>query len=183
MSRVNSTADLIASDQPVAEEAEKPQLATESTTSADQPTQSDEDLARSLAAAENNIVDDNEPLAKRRRTTRRAAGGDEPVFYGSYQSMSRDQLLSALVRLLRQAKPGSSSIMDLKHLVFATDYESSRGEVVVRDPSHGAFVTTGIRWLIHSCLHHAFAGMEEATKRIGSFSFSFGTGRSTSCGR
>ncbi|KAL3797258.1 hypothetical protein HJC23_004550 [Cyclotella cryptica] len=130
ISRVNSTADLVASGQPVVETEEKTQPTAESTSSVDQPTHSDEALARSLAAAEN-FADDNEPLAKRRRTTRRAAGGgEEPVFYGSYQSMSRDQLLSTLVRLLRLAKPGSSSIMDLKQLVFATDYESSRGEVV-----------------------------------------------------
>ena len=92
-------------------------------------TQNDEELARKLAAeAETN--DDNEPLAKRRRTTRRAAGGDEPVFYGGHQSMSRDQLLETLVRLLRQAKPGSSSMMDLKRLVFADEYDMSRGGAV-----------------------------------------------------
>ncbi len=117
MSKVNSTVDLVASAQPV----------TELSAPSEYPTQSNEALTRSLAAAEN-ATDDNEPLAKRRRTR---AGGDEPVFYGSHQSMSREQLFSTLVRLLRQTKPGSSSIMDLKQLVFATDYESSRGEVVV----------------------------------------------------
>ncbi|KAL7494283.1 hypothetical protein ACHAWT_003308 [Skeletonema menzelii] len=91
-------------------------------------TQNDEELARSLAAAAD--VNDSEPLAKRRRTTRRAAGGDEPVFYGGHQSMSRDQLLETLVRILRQAKPGSSSLMDLKRLVFADDYDMSRGGAV-----------------------------------------------------
>ncbi len=91
-------------------------------------TQNDEELARSLAAASD--ANDNEPLAKRRRTTRRAAGGDEPVFYGGHQSMSRDQLLETLVRLLRQAKPASSSLMDLKRLVFADDYDMSRGGAV-----------------------------------------------------
>jgi hypothetical protein len=91
-------------------------------------TQNDEELARSLAAASE--ANDNEPLAKRRRTTRRAAGGDEPVFYGGHQSMSRDQLLETLVRLLRQAKPGSFSLMDLKRLVFADDYDMSRGGAV-----------------------------------------------------
>jgi hypothetical protein len=45
--------------------------------------------------------------------------------------MSQEQLFSTLVRLLHKAKPGSSSIMELKQLVFVTDYASSRGEVVV----------------------------------------------------
>lgn len=142
MSRVNSTASLAASaggeQKPTGEgiaisnnvasvaTAEAPANGEEAATSV---SQSDEALARSLAAAEN-VAAEDEPLTKRRRVTRRAAGGDEPVFYGSHQSMSRDQLLSTLVRILRQAKPGSSSIMDLKRLVFATDYDSSRGEAV-----------------------------------------------------
>jgi len=95
-------------------------------------THNDEALARALAEGETNLANpgnDSEPAPKRRRT-RRAAGGDEPVFYGSHQSMSRDQLLSTLVRLLGQAKPGSSSIMDLKRLVFSDDFDMSRGGAV-----------------------------------------------------
>jgi hypothetical protein len=67
MSRVNSTVDLVASVQPV----------TELSVPSEYPTQSDEALARSLAAAEN-ATDDNVLLAKCRRTR---AGGDEPLFY------------------------------------------------------------------------------------------------------
>ena len=99
-------------------------------------TQDDEALARSLAAAAESTVND-EPLAKRRRTTRRGGGGDaEPVFYGGHQSMSRDQLLETLIRLLYQASNktpgsvGSSSLMDLKRLVFPDSYDSSRGGLV-----------------------------------------------------
>ena len=66
-SRLNSTVDLVVSAQPV----------TELSAPSEYPTQSDEALARSLAAVEN-ATDDNEPLAKRRRTR---AGGVEPVFY------------------------------------------------------------------------------------------------------
>ena len=128
MSRVNSTADLGAIAQAGIEGEENAQLIAKSSLPMDAQTESDAALAQSLAADEN--VEDDEPLAKRRRTTRRAAGGDEPVFYGSHQSMSREQLISTLVRILRQAKPGSSSIMKLKQLVFATDFEASRGEVV-----------------------------------------------------
>jgi len=116
---VSSSADVQGQAQPAAEAGVNGVAST---------TQNDEELARSLAAAAD--ANDNEPLAKRRRTTRRAAGGDEPVFYGGHQSMSRDQLLESLVRLLRQAKPGSSSLMDLKRLVFADDYDMSRGGAV-----------------------------------------------------
>jgi len=122
MSRVNSVeamADIQVQAQPATEAGLNGGAST---------TQNDEELARSLAAAAD--ANNNEPLAKRRRTTRRAAGGDEPVFYGGHQSMSRDQLLESLVRLLRQAKPGSSSLMDLKRLVFADDYDMSRGGAV-----------------------------------------------------
>jgi hypothetical protein len=124
LSRVNSTVDLVTAGETVT----NPQPTAQSNAIADEQTLNDEALAQSLAAAEN--ADDGEPSAKRRRTTRRAAGGDEPVFYGSHQSISRDQLLSTLVRILRQAKPGSSSIMKLKQMVFASDYDTSRGEVV-----------------------------------------------------
>lgn len=105
-------------------------------TSASVPTssvQNDEELARSLAAAPEGTEDDNLPLAKRRRTTRRAAAsgaGIEPVFYGGHTSMSRDQLLYTLVRLLHQAKPGSSSLMDMKQLIFPENYDHSRGGIV-----------------------------------------------------
>jgi hypothetical protein len=109
MSRVNSTVDLVASAKPV----------TELSAPSEYPIQSNEALARSLAAAEN-ATDDNEPLAKRRRTR---AGGDEPVFYGSHQSMSREQLFSTLVRLLHQTKPGSLSFVDLNQL--PTNYENT----------------------------------------------------------
>ena len=128
MSRVNSTADLAAIVPLGVEGRESTLPIADSSAPMDTQTESDAALAQSLAAAENN--QDEEPLAKRRRTTRRAAGGEEPVFYGSHQSMSREQLISTLVRILRQAKPGSSSIMKLKQLVFATDFEASRGEVV-----------------------------------------------------
>jgi hypothetical protein len=128
MSRASSANDLVAQDtQPETESANISQQLAGSSASIDQQTQNDEELAQSLAAE---ISEVGEPLAKRRRTTRRAAGGDEPVFYGSHQSMSKEQLLSTLVRILRQAKAGSSSIMKLKQLVFATDFEASRGEVV-----------------------------------------------------
>ena len=90
-------------------------------------TQNDEELARSLAAAAETNGDDL-PLAKRRRTTRRAAtSGSEPVFYGGHTSFSRDQLLDSLVRILYQTKPGSSSLMDLKKLVFPEIVDISRG--------------------------------------------------------
>lgn len=128
MSRVNSTADLAVVAQP---ELDATQNNSQPSTDISAPidlTQSDAALAKSLASEEN--ADDDEPLTKRRRTTRRAAGGDEPVFYGSHQSISREQLLSTLVRILRQARPGSCSISKLKQLVFATDFEASRGEVV-----------------------------------------------------
>lgn len=129
MSRASSVSDFVASSavQSMVDDAQNPQPIAESDAPVDQQKMTDEALAQSLAAAENT---DGEPFAKRRRTTRRAAGGDEPVFYGSHQSMSREQLLSTLVRILRQAKPGSSSIMKLKQLVFATDFEASRGQVV-----------------------------------------------------
>ncbi|KAL9184848.1 hypothetical protein ACHAXT_002625 [Thalassiosira profunda] len=81
----------------------------------------DEALARALAS---DAAADAEPLAKRRRTARRtAAGGDEPVFYGGHTAMSKEQLLDALVRLLRHSAPaggatGTMSLMDLKRAVF-----------------------------------------------------------------
>ncbi|KAL7504504.1 hypothetical protein ACHAXN_002145 [Cyclotella atomus] len=128
MSRASSANDLVSKDtQPETEGANISQSLAGSSASIDQQTLNDEVLAQSLAAE---ISDVGEPLAKRRRTTRRGAGGDEPVFYGSHQSMSKEQLLSTLVRILRQAKAGSSSIIKLKQLVFATDFEASRGEVV-----------------------------------------------------
>ena len=127
MSRVNSTVDLTSDGQSGLDVAQNnTQPSTEIGAPIDQ-TQMDAALAKSLASGD---AEDNEPLAKRRRTTRRAAGGDEPVFYGSHQSISREQLLSTLVRILRQARPGSCSISKLKQLVFATDFEASRGEVV-----------------------------------------------------
>ena len=128
MSRVNSVEAMMdVSSSAVVQEQSQPAVEAGVNGGAS-TTQNDEELARSLAAAAD--ANDNEPLAKRRRTTRRAAGGDEPVFYGGHQSMSRDQLLETLVRLLHQAKPGSSSLMDLKRLVFADDYDMSRGGAV-----------------------------------------------------
>ena len=124
ISRVNSV-DAMMDVSSSADVKGQGQIAIEAGTST---TENDEELARSLAAAAE--ASENEPMAKRRRTTRRAAGGDEPVFYGGHQSMSRDQLLESLVRLLHQTKPGSSSLMDLKRLLFADEYDMSRGGLV-----------------------------------------------------
>ena len=44
--------------------------------------------------------------------------------------MSRDQLLDTLTRLLHQTKPGSSSLMAMKNLIFPDNHESSRGSNV-----------------------------------------------------
>ena len=100
-------------------------------------TQSDEELARSLAAASAiEVIDDDNPLAKRRRIARRAvtASAGEPVFYGGNTSMSRDQLCDTLMRLLHQASRcdlgGSSSLTNLKRIIFPENYDSSRGGVV-----------------------------------------------------
>ena len=92
----------------------------------------DEELARSLAAGDG----DDEPLSKRRRTARRGQEKGEPVFYGGHSSMSRDQLLDSLVRLVHQQSlqhsdqsggVGSFSLMDLKRLIFPENYDTSRG--------------------------------------------------------
>lgn len=132
---VSSTAPPAASN---AEAAATVSMATAST-------QNDEALARSLAEAESAAVttaDDNLPLAKRRRTARRGASatdGNEPVFYGGHTSMTRDQLLDTMVRLLEPKSSGGGiasapahtlSLMDIKRLVFPESYETSRGGMV-----------------------------------------------------
>eukprot|EP00571_Detonula_confervacea_P003895 CAMPEP_0172323960 /NCGR_PEP_ID=MMETSP1058-20130122/49994_1 /TAXON_ID=83371 /ORGANISM="Detonula confervacea, Strain CCMP 353" /LENGTH=2248 /DNA_ID=CAMNT_0013040093 /DNA_START=17 /DNA_END=6763 /DNA_ORIENTATION=+ len=104
-------------------------------------TQTDEELARSLSAADKAVINNEDnllPLSKRRRTTRRSTGGDAgggtAVFYGGHQSMSRDQLHDTLVRMLHQAtihtSYGSSSLSDLKNLIFPENYDTSRGGAV-----------------------------------------------------
>lgn len=115
------------SEAAVSSTAAPPVPPAEAATAVPSSTQNDEELARSLAAAAETNGDDL-PLAKRRRTTRRAAtSGSEPVFYGGHTSFSRDQLLDSLVRILHQTKPGSSSLMDLKKLVFPEIVDTSRG--------------------------------------------------------
>jgi len=111
-------------------------------------TQTDEELARSLSHADKSIITDATSAmlqpSKRRRTTRRSnadnASGTNAVFYGGHQSMSRDQLLDTLVRLLHQATVAnesqigggvsSMSLGELKHLIFPENYDSSRGGIV-----------------------------------------------------
>ena len=115
------------SEAAVSSTAAPPVPPAEAATAVPSSTRNDEELARSLAAAAETNGDDL-PLAKRRRTTRRAAtAGSEPVFYGGHTSFSRDQLLDSLVRILHQTKPGSSSLMDLKKLVFPEIVDTSRG--------------------------------------------------------
>ncbi len=106
------------------------------------------------AEADFDLVDGDAPLAKQRRTTRLArsstavTGGIEQVFYGGSMSMSRDQLLDSILRLLQQASGslggvsgGSSSLMDLKKIIFPENYESRGGLVEMRKitRSIGAF--------------------------------------------
>lgn len=98
-------------------------------------TQNDEELARSLAATADAIDDDN-PLSKRRRTTRRAVTSTDgkPAYYGGQTSMSRDALFDPIIRLLQPITSSdigsSSSLMDLRRILFLDNYDTSRGGLV-----------------------------------------------------
>ena len=98
-------------------------------------TQNDEELARSLAATADAIDDDN-PLSKRRRTTRRAVTSTDgkPSYYGGQTSMSRDALFDPIIRLLQPVTSSdigsSSSLMDLRRILFPDNYDTSRGGLV-----------------------------------------------------
>lgn len=98
-------------------------------------TQNDEELARSLAATADAIDDDN-PLSKRRRTTRRAVTSTDgkPAYYGGQTSMSRDALFDPIIRLLQPVTSSdigsSSSLMDLRRILFPDNYDTSRGGLI-----------------------------------------------------
>lgn len=81
----------------------------------DEQTAKDLELAQAIAETS---------TSRRSRRATRADGGDGPVFYGTNQSLTHQQIVDTVQRLIVQAFPKSMSLMDLKTLIMG-DSESS----------------------------------------------------------
>lgn len=82
----------------------------------------DEQTAKDLALAQAIMAETTTSRRSRRAT--RSDGGDGPVFYGANQSLTHQQIVDTLQRLIVQAFPKGMSLMDLKTLIMG-DSESS----------------------------------------------------------
>lgn len=86
--------------------------------------ETDEQSANDLALAQA-LAETTTATSRRARRTTRGDGADGPVFYGSNQSLTHQQIIDTIQRLTVKSYPKGMTVMDLKKLIMGESESSN----------------------------------------------------------